>query len=193
MNDTSFKNEFLKMSNLALGIFNLLPAKTLDGGKIFYITASRFLGSIKGYNILKSLTLTTSVMLFALGAYALYATGFNISIVMVAVFLIYSLVSGDDYGRLSAHCTALDYRKKRSDRGIYGVKHIAVSQDMPLRRVLSHLPSKQICFINILDTNNRLVCTISEQTAVDMMLKYGAGASFASAQKEKNNEFRQNT
>ena len=178
-----FKNEFLKMTNLALGIFNLLPAKTLDGGKIFCILMSQVLGSIKAYNILKKLSLVISLLLLILGAYAFYTTGFNISLVLVSTFLIYSLVSGDDYGRISAHFTALDYRRKRCRRGIYEVKQIAVSQDMPLRHLLSQLPARKLCIINILDTNHRHISTITEQTAVDIMLKHGANASYASAQK----------
>ena len=178
-----FKNEFLRVTNITLGIFNLLPVKTLDGGKLYFILLSRILGCIRGYSILKKTSLFISVLLFMSGGYAAYITKFNISLVLVSVFLIYSIVAGNDYSRVSAHFTALDYRKKKSRQGIFKVKHLAISQDMPLRRILMHIPSGRLGIIDILDSDSRIVSSISEQTAVDIMLTHGANASYASAQK----------
>lgn len=186
-------NEFLRITNLTLGIFNLLPVKTLDGGRIFYILMSGFFGSITAYRFLKLVSVSVATLLLFLGAYAFYITGYNISIALVSVFLIYSLVSGDEYSRYFAHRNALDYKGKKSSKGIFKTKTIAISQYTPLRRILSEVSSGRLCIINIIDDNKRIIDTITEQEAVDIMLKYGAGASFASAQKEKLYEFRQNT
>lgn len=183
-----FKDEFLRAANLALGIFNLLPVKTLDGGKIFFLAVSSRYGTIRAHNILKTSSLVISVLMLILGGYILYETRFNVSLVLVSVFLIYNLIQGSDYGRLSAHVTALDYRAKKLDGGIGGAAYITVSQDVPLRRILTRLPSKQMCFINIIDSDGHLVSTISEKTAVDIMLKYGAHASYK--HKEKYDECR---
>ena len=184
-------NEFLKFTNITLGIFNLFPVKTLDGGKLFYIVSSQIFGSITAYNIIKKLSAIFSVLLLSMGIYAFFITGYNISIALVAVFLIYSLYSGDEYSRLYACLNSLDYKKK--SRGIFKTKHLAISAQTPLRKVLSEIPSGRLCIINILDDKNRIISTITESEAVDIMLKYGASANFASAQKEKIYEFGQNT
>lgn len=178
-----FENKFLRYSNLALGIFNLLPVKGLDGGKIFDIILTKAAGSIRSCQIIKVTSAVISALLFVLGGYAAFITGFNISLILVSVFLIYSLISGNDYNRISAHLTAVDYRKTKSRHGIYPVKHIAIPENMPLRRILPELSPGKLCIINILDDKHRIVSTVSEQSAVDIMLTHGANASFASAQK----------
>ena len=116
-----FQNDFLRSANIALGIFNLLPVKNLDGGKIFSIMLSRFFGSIRAFGILRATSAVISVLLFVAGGYAAYISGFNISLILVSVFLIYSLVSGNEYNKVSAHLTAMDYRKKPSRHGIYNL------------------------------------------------------------------------
>ncbi len=179
-----FEDGFFRIANLALGIFNLLPVKTLDGGKIFFLAASTRFGTIRAHNQLKTLSYIASVLMLVFGGYILYESRFNVSLVLVSVFLIYNLATESGYARVSAHVTALDYRAKKLDGGVGGAAFITASRDVPLRRILTRLPSRQMCFINIIDSNGRLVNTISEQTAVEIMLKYGAQASYASAQKE---------
>ncbi len=173
-----FKNEFLKMSNLCLGIFNLLPVKTLDGGSIFFAVYSKLFGSIKAYNTLKRLSSAFSVLFLCTGAYVLYATRFNVSLVLVASFLMYHIVCDGGYGRVSAAISALDYKRKTTSDGVFDIKSIAIAEDTPFRRILKHIPEGRLCRILILDHNMKLITAVSEQTAVDIMTKYGAGITY---------------
>lgn len=172
-------NVFFASANLALGIFNLLPVMTLDGGRMFYIAASGFFGSIRGYNIMKAVSEIFAVLIFILGAAVLFVTKLNISFVLVAVFLIYNLASDRGYGKISAVSNVLDYRQKKSLYGIFKNKSISVSEHTPLRKILKQIPGRGMLIIHILDENQRLVSVISEKDAVDIMLKYGAGASYS--------------
>ena len=174
-----FGKSFLGGANLALGIFNLLPVMTLDGGKMFFIAVSAFAGSIRGYNITKAVSKIVAILLLLLGIAVLWATKFNVSCVLVAAFLIYRLASDCGYGRLSAVRSVLDYKLKKSDGGVFKTKTVSVSMYAPLRRILKHIPERGILLINILDENQHLVTSVSEKDAVDMMFKYGAGVSYS--------------
>lgn len=174
-----FGKSFLGAANLALGIFNLLPILTLDGGRMFYILISSGLGSIRGYNITKTVSKILAVLMLLLGAAVLYLTRLNISCVLVSVFLIYRLATDCGYSHISAVCSVLDYKDKKTDFGIYKTKTISVSKHTPLRRILKFIPENGICVIHILDDNQHLITSISEKDAVDMMIKYGAEVSYS--------------
>ena len=64
-----------------------------------------------------------------------------------------------------------------------------IGDDQSIVENLSTFSSHMSKLINIIDNDHRLVCTISEQTAVDIMLTHGANASYSYAKKEKTNEF----
>lgn len=174
-----FGKGFLGGANIALGIFNLLPVMTLDGGKMFFIAVSAFSGSIRGYNITKTVSKIFAVLLFLLGAAVLYVTRFNVSFVLVAAFLIYRLASDCGYGRLSAVQSVLDYKQKKSSGGVFKTKTVSLSMYAPLRRILKYIPERGICVIHILDENQHLIASVSERDAVDIILKYGAGVSYS--------------
>lgn len=174
-----FGRSFLGTANLSLGIFNLIPAATLDGGRMFYILISAYLGTIRGYNITRGVSKLFAVLILVLGGAVIIFVRFNVSFVLIAVFLIYNLAGDCGYGRLSAIGNVLDYKRKSSDCGIFKGRSIAISKHTPLRRVLKHIPGRGMLIIHILDDNQRLISSISEKDAVDIMLKYGAGASFS--------------
>lgn len=79
--------------NLILAVFNLLPVKTLDGGKILYF----FLAESLSYRIAKTVLSFSSVIFILLmifyGFYTLYITKYNFTMLIIALMLSLSLFS----------------------------------------------------------------------------------------------------
>lgn len=75
-------------ADLALGLFNLLPVMTLDGGRLLYLMLSRrFLP--KTCSVI--LRLTTFVMLlpfFTAGLLMLFRSGYNYSLLAISLYLL---------------------------------------------------------------------------------------------------------
>ncbi len=80
------------IANLSVGMFNILPVLSLDGGQLMYMVLSRFLNE---KNAEKIVNITTFIFIFplaSLGFALLFKSQYNFSLLFVCVYLIFSLV-----------------------------------------------------------------------------------------------------
>ena len=80
-------------TNLILMVFNLLPIKKLDGGIVLYNMLIQFLSLEKILIIQKCISIFFILIIYIWGIYAFYASRFNFSLIIIAIFLTLSLVS----------------------------------------------------------------------------------------------------
>ena len=78
---------FFALTSLVTGVFNLLPVSTLDGGRILNELLSLKLAENTAQNIADAISLFVSFALFVLGAVAVAVTGYNVSLVITAIYL----------------------------------------------------------------------------------------------------------
>ncbi len=82
--------------NLIFMIFNLLPVKGLDGGKVLYYSVSQ-LFSYKSAKIFLALSSVIFILLmFSYGAYVLYVTRYNFTMLIIALMLSLSMFSKEE-------------------------------------------------------------------------------------------------
>lgn len=93
-----FNNDFLKIlsfTNIGLGLFNLMPACTLDGGVGLEILLSNFFGTNFAAKVINLLTVLLLVPVFTLGFIVLFNSPYNFSLLFIGIYLTASLfVSG---------------------------------------------------------------------------------------------------
>lgn len=91
---TFLKNEKLltfASVNIILMVFNLLPIKSLDGGRaLFFLLAKNYDISFCKY-IVNFFSIFFIIITFAWGIYVFAFTGYNFSIIIIAIFLLISL------------------------------------------------------------------------------------------------------
>lgn len=95
-----FENEKLftvACVNLILMTFNLLPIKRLDGGMALYFLLSRKLDAHICSKILKITSIIFIIVLFIWGVYVFISTNYNISVIIIAIFLTLSLFDKNEY------------------------------------------------------------------------------------------------
>ena len=85
---------FLSLQNLFLGVLNLLPIDSLDGGKILKIILSKYFDFFLVEKILKYISFLILIPLFFLGICVLFYSGCNFSLVILALYLIIFLFKG---------------------------------------------------------------------------------------------------
>lgn len=76
--------------NLILGIFNLLPAKGLDGGDILYNLFCRKCGEHKANIAIKASSIITGAAMLVLGIVLFKKSGGNFSLIIMALYLLIS-------------------------------------------------------------------------------------------------------
>lgn len=176
--------EFFFYGNIGLGLFNLLPVHTLDGGRVNCLLLSAAFGSIIGYNLSLRISRFLILLLTAGGVWALYQTRCNLSLLLICSFLGYRLWTDGTYGRLSMIRNVLDYKQKKSETGVYPTRCLTIEGTVPLRRLLRFFSGHKICMVTVLDEEKCPIATLSEQQIVDRMVQFGAGVCFYETEKK---------
>lgn len=83
--------------NLILMLFNLLPIKKLDGGTAFYYLLSQKLEIFVCNKILKITSLVFIALIYIWGIYIFIVSRYNISLIIIAIFLTLSFFSDNEY------------------------------------------------------------------------------------------------
>ena len=81
------------ISNLSVGMFNLLPVLSLDGGQLIFIILRQRVGADKAEKIVDIITFITIFPLAVLGFIVLFESKYNFSLLFVCVYLIVSLLT----------------------------------------------------------------------------------------------------
>lgn len=80
------------VTNLSVGLFNMLPVISLDGGQILYLLLCRRFTEKSSEKAVDIITFIFIFPLAALGFLFLFSSKYNFSLLFVCVYLIFSLV-----------------------------------------------------------------------------------------------------
>lgn len=83
-------------TNLAMGIMNLLPISSLDGGEIVYIILSSFLTPKTASRLYNIISLIFLMPLSLVGFIVLLNSKYNFSLLFICCYLIYTLLSKNE-------------------------------------------------------------------------------------------------
>ncbi len=83
--------------NLILMTFNLLPVKRLDGGMALYYLLSRKFNIDFCEKALKITSIIFIVLIYIWGIYVFVSTNYNISVLIIAIFLTLSMLGSNEY------------------------------------------------------------------------------------------------
>ena len=75
-------------ANLALGLFNLLPVISLDGGRLLSLLLRRRLSERYAERVMKIVTFLIALPLMTAGIYVLLRSGYNYSLLIVSLYLL---------------------------------------------------------------------------------------------------------
>ena len=78
---------FFGLAHLALGCFNLLPAASLDGGRLFYLLLSRRFDERVCVRAVQIVSFILLLPLMTAGIYLLFQSGYNYSLLIVSLYL----------------------------------------------------------------------------------------------------------
>ena len=134
----------LFIPNLCIGAINMLPALPLDGGRILYSLLAKILGRKGSRNCMKYIGIFIGLIAVPPGILLFVNSGFNISLIMLAVFMVAETFN-------TSFFTPVSFVLKKVTLGeIY-----LIPQQMSLRETAEILPSDSIGAI--IDRNGEIL------------------------------------
>lgn len=167
---------FLAKTNFTIGLFNLLPALPLDGGRILRslltMTCGLYIGTKRALKIAKALALL-------LGGVSLWGVLFgqgSISLLLIAFFVYYK-VGEEDKG---FHTLLMKYiLKKREDFSARDRSFLAilvVRENLTIQEVLQNLYPHRLHLLYVVDSHLSLQGVVLEMEIIEHLLE-GKGFS----------------
>jgi stage IV sporulation protein FB len=86
-------NKTFAYINLFLGLFNLLPCISLDGGQSLYLILSKKLSNQVAKKIIEVLTVITMFPTFVMGIIVLFKSTYNFSLLFLSLYLLLLLLT----------------------------------------------------------------------------------------------------
>lgn len=83
----------MAICNLFVGLFNLLPIKTFDGGQLIELLFSRFFSTRTTERIINIITVVTVIPLATAGLIILFVSPFNYSMLMLMIYYLALIIS----------------------------------------------------------------------------------------------------
>lgn len=166
------KGTFFVTSNLFMGFFNLLPCLPLDGGRVLKALLCDSCGYLSGYKKALLVSRIISMLLVLLGVYLLFETGFNFSLIIIGAFLFFSLFGGKNHSMKYLLKEIYEYKEKERRLEKMKIRHIAVSKDFEVRKILDSLTLSGYHIFTVIE-GGRVIKSFTEGELFEALIKKG--------------------
>jgi stage IV sporulation protein FB len=161
-------------ANLAIAALNLLPALPLDGGRMLRGLLARHFDIVRVTRGCALSGIAVSALLAAGFAWAAFRGVWNLSVLLIAVFLCLSA------WREYAQAPYLVYKSFEGKRGsltrhaALPVRQLIARQDMRLGQLARRFSPGHYHFVTVVDDACRRVGSLDEEEVVEALMKWGA-------------------
>lgn len=165
--------ELFLQANLGIGLFNLLPALPLDGGRILRAALVQRIGFRRATDLAVGLGKLWAVLLGAVGAYLLYQSHANVSVLVVAFFLY--VAAGREQATAAyvflRYLTRKQWELERSR--CLPAQPVVVLEKTRLKEVLDGFMPRRYHLVWVLDEAGRLKGVATEREIIDALFRSG--------------------
>jgi stage IV sporulation protein FB len=165
---------FFIQCNITLGLFNLIPAFPLDGGRILRALASRKYGLKTATEHSVNLSKAIGFMAAGLGAWLLYFRGaayFNW--LVIAGFLIYAAVK--EQGTAMFLFMKFLTRKKEEllREGLLLARQVVALETLRLKEVVKYFVPRKYHLVVVVGRDQRIKGTVTEAEVIEKLMQGG--------------------
>lgn len=159
--------------NLALFIFNMLPAYPLDGSRIFECIIQKKYSYKSTKKIMELTSFICSGIFAILFVFTIYIHKTNFSILVSSVLIIFSTIA-QKRGSYFYLIGDILSKKKYMDENIYIENRcFSVNMGASLTKAVTLLDANKLNYIYVVDDNLALIKIICEKELVDAAFKFG--------------------
>ena len=179
----------LSVSNLLMGLFNLLPVIPLDGGRLMYELLSGGIGSNAAGRAVRLLAWAVSSLMIGAGVYQLFITTYNASLIIIGLYIIITLRTARLESALMGIREIIYRRSRLVRRGIYPARDLVVMRDTLLRESIKNMDFDRFHIIYVLDDDLHIIGTYTENEIMDGLAQYNEEMTFGQfVDSQKNGE-----
>jgi len=160
--------------NLTMGLFNLLPAFPLDGGRILRALLSYRLGIAEATYRTCLWGKYCSLGLVLLGLLSLYSGFSDLNIIVVAVFIYYAASKQEEANLYVFLLYLLRKNKEFNDQEVIGVKKLVAFSNATIKSVLPKFRTGKYHIVTVLTKEGRIQGEVTEHQIVDALFTKGS-------------------
>ena len=168
---TYYYTDLFVFSNFVTLIFNLLPIFPLDGGRVFRAIVSKYKDSKSTEKIVSITAISLSLIFFGIFIVSIF---FNplYSMALVSIFMLTGAFNFNKNAVYKRMVFSKDLQKNFK-KGC-NVNIIAISEEMPLYKLIKFINSQTYTIFVVYDKNNKLKKVIMEKNLNELFIKYNS-------------------
>ncbi|MCR4401824.1 MAG: M50 family metallopeptidase [Firmicutes bacterium] len=169
-------SEFLVETNVAMGVFNLLPAIPLDGGRLLRAALAPTLGPVRASLLAAGLGRLIGAGVLVIGGALAYLGHCNILVPVLGGFLVFA-ASREAY--MASWARIKDILRKRDRflaQGAMAVNVLAAHEAAPLGGVARRFVPGKLNLVAVFDDELAMRGLVSEVDVLEAMTKHGPDA-----------------
>lgn len=161
-------------ANLTIGIFNLVPAFPLDGGRMLRSIMTYIIGGKRANKVASFFGIALGGMMILSGCAVFYTEGkINITLISIGVFIILAAIREKKEWTFSVLSNATAKKRKLKHKGMQE-KRMVAGKNIRAREMMATLSKGEYNTITVLDDDMRVLGTLGENELMQGVVEKGA-------------------
>lgn len=161
------------ITNLSIGLFNLLPILPLDGGRILRGVIGYYIGVKKATTIVIKLGYFLCALLFTIGIYLTIV--YNVEYIFLSMVSIYIITSNKKEKEKIEYIFIKNLvLKKKSlfSEGTMEAKYMIAMDFIEVKKIFDEFTLEKYHIITVINSRGKVIGSLSESEIIDAVIKY---------------------
>ncbi len=167
---------YLIKINLLLGLFNLLPALPLDGGRILRASLSPLLGFRKATSICAIIGKILAIIIAGYGGYLIYVANYGVNFIIIGILLYWAAYREKNLLMFAFMRYLINKQGELGRKGFLGGEQVISKKDTLIKDILHTSRPITYMLVFIVDDDNNVIGVKTEAELIETLLQKGPKA-----------------